>query len=444
MHSGTKDFPQKWVRSSEKRPSWNYRGKHTNSTSPSQKKEPLTSQSRLLLTVHGLCAVANALSGTFVNVFLWKARQDFLVLGWFTLVNHVAMALTFWLAGKWVKEHNKMNCLRAGVAVSAIFYMLVLWFGGRAVDYYLLLGVIQGMSAGFFWLAFNVVYFEVTDPGNRDRFNGWAGLLGSGAGMVAPWISGYLIVHMKQTSGYRLIFTISLIVFVLGVIVSFFLKKRKAEGNYEWLLAARCLREKGTAWRTVTAALIAQGVREGVFGFMIALLVYVHTGNEMKLGNFSLVTSTVALFSFMFVGRLIKRKQRKGAMLIGAIMIVLVVVPFFWKVNFTTLLIFGVGVGLFFPLYSIPITSSVFDLIGGNSDSVKRREEFIVLRELALNVGRILGSAVFIIVVSMTKEPLALNLLLLGIGSSPLAAWFFMRKVHVQGGQENAAKADTG
>ncbi|MDF2960098.1 MAG: transporter [Paenibacillus sp.] len=437
MHSGVKDFPQKWVRNTKDRPSWHYRGRQEGRHSSAKKKEPLSAQSRLLLTVHGLCAVANALSGTFVNVYLWKARQDFLVLGWFTLVNHVTMALTFWLAGKWVKEHNKMNCLRAGVTVSAVFYMLVLWFGERAVDYYLLLGVIQGMSAGFFWLAFNIVYFEVTDPGNRDRFNGWAGLLGSGAGMVAPWISGYLIVHMKQTNGYRLIFTISLIVFVLGVVVSFFLKKRKSEGDYEWLLAARCLRQKGTAWRTVSAALVAQGVREGVFGFMIALLVYVHTGNEMQLGNFSLVTSAVALISFMLVGRLLKRKHRKAAMLLGAVMIVLVVVPFFWKVSFTTLLLFGIGVGLFFPLYSIPMTSSVFDLIGGNADSVRHREEYIVLRELALNVGRILGSALFILVVSMTKSPLAMNLLLLGIGSSPLIAWFFMRKVHVQSAQRD-------
>ncbi|MCS7460798.1 MFS transporter [Paenibacillus doosanensis] len=429
MQSGIKNFPQKWLRSKEERPSWHYGGECGKPRDGGKQEGRLLGQSRLLLTVQGLVAAANALSGTFVNVYLWKAKQDFSLIGWFTLINHVAMALTFWLAGKWVKEHNKMNCLRAGVAVSALFYLLVLWFGASAVNYYVLLGVIQGMSAGFFWLAFNVVYFEVTDPGNRDRFNGWAGLLGSGAGMIAPWISGFLIVHLKQTNGYRVIFTISLIVFVIGVIFSFFLKKRKSEGNYEWMLTVRCLRQKETMWRTVSLGLIAQGFREGVFGFMIALLVYVHTGNEMKLGNFSLVTSAVSLVSFMIAGRLLKPRYRKAAMLIGAVMIVLVIVPFFWKVNFMTLLIFGIGVGLFFPLYSIPMTSSVFDLIGGNADSVQHREEYIVMRELALNVGRISGTAVFIVVVAFTSAPQAMNWLLLGIGSTPLAAWFFMRKV---------------
>jgi YQGE family putative transporter len=413
--------------------------KDLNNSSP---KSVLGKQVRLLLVVHGLFAAATALSSIFVNVFLWKAKHDFTIIGWFTLINYVVMSLTFWLAGKWVKEHNKMNCLRSGVAVSACFYMLVLWYGERAAEHYLVLGTIQGIASGLFWVAFNVVYFEVTDPDNRDRFNGWSGLLGSGAGMIAPWISGFLIVHMKLSSGYKLIFTISLIIFLLGVVVSFFLKKRKSEGSYEWLLAVRCLREKETAWRTVSLALVAQGMREGVFGFMIALLVYVHTDSEMMLGNFSLATSGVALISFLVAGRLLKYRHRRIAMGIGALMMVLVILPFFWQVSFTTLLVFGVGVGLFFPLYSIPITSSVFDLIGGHPESVQRREEYVVLRELALNVGRIFGTALFIMVAAWTSTPLAMNILLLAIGSTPLAAWYFMRNVYRTGSR--AADVDAG
>ncbi|TBL71465.1 MFS transporter [Paenibacillus thalictri] len=388
----------------------------------------LTGQSMLLLTVHGLVAVGNALSGTFVNVYLWKARHDYAVIGWFTLIHHLTMALTFWLAGKWVKEHNKMNCLRAGVGISALFYLLVLVLGASAADYYPLLGIVQGMSAGFFWLAFNVVYFEVTDPDNRDKFNGWAGLLGSLAGMIAPWVSGILIVRMEAVNGYRLIFTLSLVTFLIAMICSFFLKKRKAAGHYEWLLTIRCLKQKDTEWRKVWLALMAQGIREGVFGFIIALLVYISTGTEMKIGNFSLITSAVALLAFWLCGKLLKPSWRKWSMPIGAIAMVTVILPFFWKVDYTTLLIFGIGVAIFFPLYTIPMTSTVFDLIGRFEESAKQREEYIVMRELGLNAGRLLGTLVFTLVIMRTSSPAAMNWLLLAIGSSPLIAAFFMRK----------------
>ncbi|SDC00370.1 MFS transporter, YQGE family, putative transporter [Paenibacillus sp. UNCCL117] len=439
MHTGSRHFPQQGVRAGDEAasmlPKWTvfedrhgHTGKGKGSGRAKPKGKPLDGQSRLLLAVNGLFAAGNALSGTFVNVYLWKARHDFTLIGWFTLIHYAAMALTFWLAGKWVKEHNKMNCLRAGVAVSALFYILVLWFGERAADFFVLLGVVQGMAAGFFWLAFNVVYFEVTSPDNRDRFNGWAGLLGSGAGMAAPWISGFLIVRMQAETGYRLIFTISLVVFLIGAAVSFFLKKRKTSGTYEWTLTWTCLRQKDTAWRKVGLALMAQGMREGVFGFMIGLLVYVHTGNEMKLGNFALISSAVALVCFMLAGRLLKPQYRRKAMLIGVVMLVAIILPFFWQVSFTTLLIFGIGAALFYPLYGIPMTTIVFDLIGRDEESARRREEYIVLRELALNAGRLLGTGIFIVVVSRTASPAVLNILLFALGSTPLAAYYFMRK----------------
>lgn len=385
------------------------------------------SQTWLLLIVNGLFAVANALSGTFVNVYLWKAKSEFALIGWFAFTHQVAMALTFWLAGKWVKEHNKMHSLRLGVAVAALFYLVVLLLQQQAVQYVWLLGIVLGLSSGFFWLAFNVVYFEVTTADNRDRFNGWAGLLGSGAGMFAPWISGLLITRLPGSNGYRLIFAISLVVFVIGVVVSFFLKKRKVPGKYEWAHSYRTLTKPGGPWKTVFGALIAQGVREGVFGFMIGLMVYIATRSELRIGTFSLITSAVALVSFYAVGKWLKPAYRKWGMLVGVVAMIAVILPFFWKINYATLLLFGIGTALFIPFYTVPMTSSVFDIIGQNRDSAEHRVEYVVLRELGLNAGRMLGTIAFIIVVSWTTAPAAINWLLLAVGSSPLLAWALMR-----------------
>ena len=392
----------------------------------------------LLLLVNGLFAAANALSGTFVNVYLWKAKNDFALIGWFTLSHQIAMAATFLLAGKWVKEHNKMNSLRLGVAIAAFFYFLVLYFKQQAVHYVWLLGGVLGLSSGFFWLAFNVVYFEVTSPGNRDRFNGWAGLTGSGVGMIAPWLSGFLITRMPDMAGYRLIFSISLGIFVVGVIVSFFLKKRKVSGTYDWRYGWRMLAKKGSEWRPVFAALVAQGIREGVFGFLIGLMVYIATKNEMKIGNFSLITSAVGLFSFMIAGKWLKPHRRKWSMLAGVAAIIAVILPFFWNISYWTLLLFGIGTALFMPLYTIPMTSSVFDLIGRDRESADHRVEYVVLREAGLNIGRMIGTAAFILVVSWSTAPNVINWLLLCIGSSPLAAWLFMRNRLVQANMQKS------
>lgn len=387
----------------------------------------LGGQAVLLLVVQALFGVANALSGTFVPVYLWKASQSYTLIGWFTLGQYVMSGLTFWIAGKWVKEHNKMNSLRIGIILSGVFYCTVLLLGQQAKIYYMPLGILHGMALGFFWVAFNVVYFEVTNPDNRDRYNGLAGLLGSAAGIVAPWVSGLLITSMKGEKGYRLIFTLSLVIFSISVVLSFWLKKRHGQGIYNWKHGIQQLMEKGNPWRRIFPAIAAQGVREGVFMFLVGLTVYVATQNESKLGTYSLITSLVALISFWIVGKILKKNNRKIAMLIGVIMIAVVILPLFWKVSYMTLVMFGIGTSLFIPLYIIPMTSRVFDLIGQSEESAREREEFIVLREAGLMFGRVIGLSSYLIVLPLNHSMVAITWLLFAVGVVPIAGWWLFK-----------------
>ncbi|WP_020432737.1 MFS transporter, partial [Paenibacillus riograndensis] len=211
-------------------------------------KDSAHKQEVLLLAVNGLCSLASVLAGTFLNVYLWKNQQNFAMIGWFTVAQQVTVGLSFWLGGKWVKEHNKMNALRLGLAVSGLFYLLVLWLGNRAVHYIWPLGLVLGIAIGLFWLAYNIVYFEITDAGNRDFFNGWMGLLGSFTGILGPWVSGWIISALHGERGYRLVFLLSLSIYGLAVVLSFFLKKRKSEGAYLWMEPWRELHRKSSAW----------------------------------------------------------------------------------------------------------------------------------------------------------------------------------------------------
>ncbi|WP_240647453.1 MFS transporter [Paenibacillus nanensis] len=390
-------------------------------------KAKLEKQAVLLLVVQALYGVASALSGTFLPIYLWKASGSYTLIGWFTFAQCVTGGLTFWIAGKWVKEHNKMHSLRLGIALSGVFYSTVLLLGGKADQFSVPLGVLNGLAIGLFWLAFNVVYFEVTEPDTRDRYNGWAGLLGSASGILAPWISGLLITSMKGEKGYRFIFTLSLVIFTISVILSFWLKKRHGEGKYSWFFGVRQLMEKGSSWRRVFPAIAAQGIREGVFMLLVGLTVYVATRSESKLGTYSLIVSLVSLISFWLIGRLMGRMKREWAMLVGVVMLGAVILPLFWQVSYISLLMFGIGTSLFMPLYIIPMTSRVFDLIGQSEKNAVHREELIVLREAGLTIGRLVGLSVYLIVLPINDSPRAVTWLLLAVGVVPIAGWWFMK-----------------
>ncbi|KOP66874.1 MFS transporter [Bacillus sp. FJAT-18019] len=391
-------------------------------------------QAMLLLSVHGLFILSSALSGTFLNVYLWKSRQDYTMLGWFTIAQQIALGLTFWGAGKWVKERNKMNALRLGIAVAGLFYLSVLWTGRDAVHYIWPLGLLFGVSLGLFWLAFNVVYFEVSSAENRDWFNGWIGLLGSITGIIGPWLAGWIITLMHGDRGYRFIFTVSMVIFAVTVVLSFFLRKRPVQSDYHWLEGLNRLR-KGGLWRYAIWGLAVQGLREGVFSFLITLLVFVATDQESKLGQYALITSAVSLVSYWACGKWFKPKFRKTGMLVGSILMLLVIIPLLFTVNYATLLVLGIGTALVLPLYMMPAISASFDLMGLNQEDVEKRVELVVLRELSLTIGRITGLLVFIVVLTFRQDSLTVTLLLLFLGASPIGSWLFIRKLFPSKGQ---------
>lgn len=386
-------------------------------------------QGRILLIVGTLFVAASALSNTLVNIYLWKVKNDYAMIGWFNLATFVATAISFFFMGKIVKQYNSMISLRLGVAISALFYLSVLYLGKSSVDYVIALGMLQGIGSGFYWLAFNVIYFEITSRENRDRFNGLNGFFGSGVGMIAPLLAGWIITLMPDAVGYRIIFAASLSIFTIAVAISFFLKCRKSDGEYELLALIKGLKRRKDPWYWIVPGMFFQGLREGVSIFLVGLLVYIVSENELKLGIFTLVVSAVALFSYYAVGRWLKPKWRLRGMLIGAIMISVVIFPLFLKINMTTLVISGIGTSLFLPLFLIPLTSTVFDSIGRTKHTVEHRVEYVVLRELALNGGRVASVLLFIGAIQLSTSPVVFTSLLFFVAVTQILTWYFVKNI---------------
>jgi YQGE family putative transporter len=182
-------------------------------------------------------------------------------------------------------------------------------------------------------------------------------------------------------------------------------------------------------WRPLSLSLVTQGIREGVFAFLITLLVYVATQQEWKLAQFSLITSAVSFFSFWAVGKWLKPHYRSAGMLLGAVLLVIALLPLLWRMEYITLLIMGIGTAIFLPLYLIPMISASFDLMGTSEGDANQRVELVVLRELCLMVGRLTGTLIFLGVLSISKAPTAMIWLLIGLALMPVIGWFFMRNV---------------
>lgn len=384
---------------------------------------------KLLLFISTLFTISTALSNTFVNVYLWKLEKNYILIGWFNFYQYLFIMIIFILAGKIAKNRDRVIILRIGVVILTVFYFAVLLLGNAAAKQYVVLGILLGIGQGFYWFAFHLLYFEITEPENRDVFNGWNGLLTSAGGIIAPFLSGWLIAKSSGLTGYRMIFFISLVIFAVAVISSFFFRHRQYKGDYRLI---QVLKEtaKNPDWRNILFAMAAQGGREGIILFLIGLLIYISTNSEFSLGTYTMLISAVSFFTYYIVGKILRREWRNRSMMIGSVMMAIVVIPMFLDIKYSTLLIYGIGTSIFAPLYFIPLTSGIFDKIGENEASASLRGEYIVLREIGLNLGRIVSTLFFIFFIKEIGIEY-LRFLLLISGSLQIFTWYFMKSVRL-------------
>jgi YQGE family putative transporter len=382
----------------------------------------------LLLIIGGLYSLGIALSNAFVNVYLWKQSGSFLDLGIYNLSIAIMQPVTFVIAGRWAKKIDRVIVFRLGVAFLAVFYLSVLLIGNNAANNIILLGGLLGIGSGFYWLSFNVLTFEITEPETRDFFNGFLGIMSSSAGMIGPIVAGFVISRFAGDIGYKSIFSISLGLFFCAVILSLFLKRRNAHGRY-LLLDVLKERKRNVNWRMITNAHFFQGIREGTFIFVIGVLVFITTGSEFALGKYGLINSAVAFFFYYLATRLITKKMRKKSILIGGILLYASIFLILFDLTYAKLIMYAITIAIAYPMLLVPYISLTYDVIGRSWNAAEARIEYIVVRELFLNLGRITSILLFILAVTLFDEKQSIPILLAVIGSGHSFIYFFIRKV---------------
>ena len=391
----------------------------------------LTKDLSLLLIIGGLYSLSIALSNTFVNIYLWKQSGELTDLGLYNLSVVIAQPLTFILAGRWAKKVDRIIVLRIGVIFLALFYVTVLLVGTSASDYLVLLGVLLGIGYGFYWLAYNVLTFEITEPETRDFFNGFLGILTSIGGMIGPVAAGFIISRLEKFTGYTVVFGLSLGLFSIAVFMSFFLKRRPAHGRY-WFQRILTERKHDKNWRMITNAHFFQGLREGVFVFLVSVFVFIATDSEMALGTFGLINSGISFLAYYFASRMLKKEYRKKAILVGGLILYIAIFLIVFDPTYFRLLLYAALIAVAYPLLLVPYISMTYDVIGRGWKAAEMRIEYIVVREIFLNLGRIVSILLFLGAITLFNEDKSIPVLLLILGSGHTLIYFFIRQIHLK------------
>ncbi|MCX7709875.1 MAG: MFS transporter [Clostridia bacterium] len=387
----------------------------------------MSKEAKIILVVSILFTLALGLSNIFVNIFLWKKSRDFTIVALYNLMHYIFVPITFILAGWLSKKKNGIWSLRLGIVFFILFFSLTLLIKDQMLRFIYPLGILFGIAAGFYWLAYHVLSFYGPTAQNRFTCYGFNGISVGGANALAPLIGGYIIQSAGNTKGYTIVFSCSLVLFFILILVSLLLKTKsygtKLDFSHIW-------GSQHQDWTKLRKAITVWGFRDVVIGFLISTLVFKSTGSELSVGKLSLLAAALSSLAFLTQQKLIKPQRRVLSMTLGAALMFAAVWGLTWQIGYPTLLIFTVLDAMFTPFFIIPIASASFNVINEYHEE-NLRVEYVINKEIVLNIGRIISTTMLIGLLTFVKQTSVLNFFLLFLGSTQLVSVFFLRGMKV-------------
>lgn len=412
---------------------------------PVPEEKRLSGQARLSLFIHWCFQLGSSMSAVFLNLYLWRLTESLTVNALYNLILYGLTSFAFAVAGRWVKRNGSMPVIRLGVLSSALFYLLVVLARENVAAWYGLFAALNSVANAFYWSAYLVLMYDVSTPQNRLRYMSLNTIFFTLAGLMGPALAGFIISRTDSLAGYAIMFSFAFLTFAFTAAVSFRLKPAASRSRGYYLRHMGLVIRKSRPYRNVLIGFVLFGAFQGILFFLPNILLYRVLSREDLVGYLTIVFSLTGIAASLFISRYGRDEHIRKFLLAAAVGFTLAASMLLFGIRLWTVLAFMVLQSFFNPVHSNPVSSYYYQLIGQLPLKGELRVETVILREFALNAGRVLAIALMAVFAGDVDSPVLPFVVLLtallqfgwlkavdrGVGEE--AAWPAGRRTRVPG-----------
>jgi MFS family permease len=286
-----------------------------------------------------------------------------------------------------------------GFFFSATVYGTALLLRESAPDHPFILGTLAGFGIGFYFLGEHSLTLEETSERTRDYFLSLTTFFTSVLCILAPQISGWLIVSFggapgtlaegSSLIGYYLVFVIALSLYLVLFFKSFQFKAHPTRKAFDFW---RILTLKNTGdWSRLMGAQFFFGLRNGAFWFLVPLLVYRVSNNEAVVGAYSTFANLLGVLTSYGLSLWAKTENRKQGIWISSLLLGCAAVGLSIHVAYFTLFLYAILAMIGGTWLQVVFGAFSFTILEKAKEAKKHRVEYLAVREVPLAAGRILS-----------------------------------------------------
>ncbi|MBM7690825.1 MFS family permease [Peribacillus deserti] len=349
---------------------------------------------KFYLIMNTFFSFGNALSGVFLSVFLWKLDKSYSLLANYSLYWSISIIFSFGLCAWLARKTSPMITMRYGFVSYLITYVIMLSFHESLDQHIILLGAGMGLSISLYSVGMHMAILDLTTNDKREQFLYIEGILSTIGGVIAPLLSGILISNFHGMAGYYVVFIATCVFFVLSFVFSLKVKgKHIPAKSYFW----EVIKNPSPEWKKMYVIMVGDGIVSGVyFTFLISMITYKVAGGELNLGIYNTITQIVSIIAFAILAKYSKPEYRIAIFGIGAVSLLLSSVFLSVYPVLIGLIIFGLMEPIASNMIITTMNAMIYASIEKDPQYKEKRLDYIIIREIPLGLGRILGVVLFL------------------------------------------------
>jgi MFS transporter, YQGE family, putative transporter len=388
-----------------------------------------------MVLVHGAYTAANLLAGMFLAIFLWRASHNLAPIALYSGLSALMIPLAFIANGVLWRGLPAGASIRLGLFGNGLSYLLILLLGNEAPNWVVALGLLRGISEGFYWSGFHLVSYDTTSDGTRDRYFGAQATASLVLTAALPPAAGAIIVAGSRIGGlyrgYELVFALAAVLLTAAMVLA----GRLPRGTRDRLSVGRLvtLARRNPDWRWVAQARLADGFTGSLMGLVLTILTFLMLKNEQQVGNFNGLMGLLGVGISLALATLMKPRHRIACALVGGSLLVLstLVLPLY--LSAWALIAFGLLRAVGGPLHGNALAPVALQVIDRDPAPKATRYDYIVHQEICLGIGRVLSIGCFLLLAEPINQMLLARIVVAVAGAAPIVIWAAFARIPQRG-----------
>jgi len=322
-------------------------------------------------------AIGTGMIGIFVPIYIIELGYGIQIALIWLLIHHISISFGAFIVMKVSNRIGLVRCWYVRLVLISIFLISLLFIGTNNVQTLLLLAVVSGLEAAFFWIPFNIMLVRSTDEGHMARSLAFVENVRSTVGIFVPAVAASVIVLF----GYNMFFVVSLVIILVSIIPVLGIPNEPTHFNFNKKHLWSVLREN-------KSHIIPEIIKNLAYESKIILLLFVFISGftVLDVGLLETIGVFLGVMATYVVGALSDVWKKEVVLKITAVLVSLVSLGVWYigTINPTPLLLFIIILtsGIALKSFATSYNSYVFNRARGNE------EEFLVMIEIPNLIGR--------------------------------------------------------